>query len=38
MTLQRETTLDSGQCKALISGLTKEMALIQGDKLIYPTD
>jgi hypothetical protein len=29
--LERETTLDSGQCKGLIAGLTQELALIQGD-------
>lgn len=29
-TLEEMTTLDSGQCKALITGLTKEMSLIQG--------
>lgn len=29
-TLEAMTTLDYGQCKALITGLTKEMSLIQG--------
>ena len=29
--LERETTLDSGQCRGLIAGLTQEMALIQGE-------
>jgi hypothetical protein len=28
--LELETTLDRGQCKALIAGLTQELALIQG--------
>jgi hypothetical protein len=29
--LTKETTLDSGQCKGLVAGLTQEMALIQGN-------
>ncbi|KAI5848750.1 hypothetical protein DFP73DRAFT_583390 [Morchella snyderi] len=29
-TLEEMTTLDNGQCNALITGLTKEMSLIQG--------
>lgn len=31
--LERETTLDSGQCKGLIAGLTQEVGLIQGEDL-----
>ena len=31
--LERETTLDSGQCKGLITGLTQEVGLIQGEDL-----
>jgi Zinc finger C-x8-C-x5-C-x3-H type (and similar)/RNA-binding, Nab2-type zinc finger len=31
--LERETTLDSGQCKGLITALTQEVALIQGEDL-----
>jgi Zinc finger C-x8-C-x5-C-x3-H type (and similar) len=33
--LERESTLDSGQCKGLIAALTQEVALIQGDDLHY---
>jgi hypothetical protein len=29
--LMKETTLDSGQCKGLVAGLTQEIALIQGN-------
>lgn len=28
--LEMETTLDAGQCKGLMIGLTRELALIQG--------
>ena len=31
--LERETTLDSGQCKGFIAALTREVSLIQG---VYP--
>jgi hypothetical protein len=33
--LERETTLDFGQCKGLIAALTQEVALIQGEYLLH---
>jgi hypothetical protein len=32
--LENETTLDAGQCKGLVVGLTQELALIQGLKIV----
>jgi hypothetical protein len=32
--LETETTLDAGQCKGLIVGLTRELALIQGLQIV----
>jgi hypothetical protein len=32
--LEQETTLDKGQFKALIAGLTQELALIQGNRFL----
>ena len=31
--LEKETTLDAGQCKGLVAALTREVGLIQGDIL-----
>jgi len=33
--LERETTLDFGQCKGLIAALTREMGLVQGKDYTY---
>ena len=33
--LEKQTTLDYGQCKGLIAGLTRELALIQGQYFFY---
>lgn len=33
--LERETTLDSRQCKGLIAALTQKVSLIQGEDLLY---
>ena len=33
--LEKQTTLDFGQCKGLVAGLTRELALIQGQQFFY---
>ena len=36
--LEDETTLDEGQCRGLVAGLTQELALIQGQTLFKEAD
>ena len=33
--MEKQTTLDYGQCKGLVAGLTRELALIQGQYFFY---